>query len=64
AYKPPIETAPPLSGAVDALHCDGRAFGPEGLSGLVRCLWWLSARCLKIEDRKRNVDGEVLADLS
>ena len=61
AYKPAIETAPPVSGASSALPeeagADVRVTGrvpvgiPEG------------RRCLTIEDRKRNVDGGVLADL-
>jgi hypothetical protein len=59
SYKPAIETAPPLSGALDALPLD--------VLGLVaeRSVAFASVvlpRCLKTEDRKRNVDGEVLAD--
>jgi hypothetical protein len=58
-YKAAIETATPLA-ALLLLHWNvgrgGREIGSRRCSVVNAC-------CLKTEDRKRNVDGEVLADL-
>jgi len=51
AYKPPIETAPPLSGASSALPKD---VGLRPVRRVMSCRFCRSCRCLTIEDCERE----------